>query len=108
MNGILNFSQWSNTGELNENIKAAKRELVKRYAEKNRIEEITPEIEKKATDNKSYNRIREIVKGNDGYVYAFLLFYLDHEASFNDLEELYSKIKDNAGSLNSLPMTIEE
>jgi hypothetical protein len=108
MNGILNFSQWSNTGELNENIKAAKRELVKRYAEKNRIEEITPEIERKATDNKAYNRIREIVKGNDGYVYAFLLFYLDHEIEFNDLEELYSKIKDNAGSLNSLPMTIEE
>jgi len=108
MNGILNFSQWANPVVLNENIKAAKAELVKRYAEKNRIEEITPEIEQKAIDNRAYNKIREIVKNNDGYVYAFLLFWLDHEASFNDLEELYARIKDNAGSLNSLPMPIEE
>ena len=108
MSGILNFSQWANPVVLNENIKAAKAELIKRYAEKHRIEEITPEIEQKATEDRAYNKIREIVKNNDGYVYAFLLFWLDHEASFNALEELYAKIKDNAGSLNSLPMTIEE
>jgi hypothetical protein len=108
MNGILNFSQWCNTGELNENVKAAKSELIKRYVEKNNIEEITPEVEQKAVDNKMYNKIREIVKGNDGYVYAFLLFYLDHKATPDRLEELYTKIKDNAGSLNTLPMTIEE
>ena len=108
MSGILNFSQWANSTGLNENVKAAKRELVKRYAEKNKIEEITPEIEQRAVDNKSYAKIREIVKGNDGYVYAFLLFHLDHGATFSELEELYRKIRDNAGSLNSLPMTIEE
>jgi hypothetical protein len=108
MSGILNFSQWANSTGLNENVKAAKRELVKRYAEKNKIEEITPEIEQRAVDNKSYNKIREIVKGNDGYVYAFLLFHLDHGATFNQLEDLYKRIRDNSGSLNSLPMTIEE
>ena len=108
MNGILNFSQWSNTGELNENVKAAKSFLVKRYAEKNRIEEITPEVEQKAVDNKAYNKIREILKGNDGYVYAFVKFHFDHGASIGDLEQLYDKIKENAGSLNTLPLTIEE
>jgi hypothetical protein len=108
MNGILNFSQWSNTGELNENVKAAKSFLVKRYAEKNRIEEITPEVEQKAVDNKAYNKIREVLKGNDGYVYAFVKFHFDHGASIGDLEQLYDKIKENAGSLNTLPLTIEE
>ena len=108
MNGILNFSQWSNTGELNENVKAAKSFLIKRYAEKHKIEEITPEVEHKAVDNKAYNKIREVLKGNDGYVYAFVKFHFDHGATITDLEELYSKIKENAGSLNSLPMTIEE
>ncbi len=108
MNGILNFSQWARSRSLNENVKAAKNELVKRYAEKNKIEEITPEIEKAAIDNKTYNKIREMLKGNDGYVYAFLLFHLDHGASLNSLEDLYQKIKENAGSLNSLPMSIEE
>jgi hypothetical protein len=108
MNGILNFSQWSNSGELNENVKAAKSFLIKRYAEKHKIEEITPEVEQKAVNNKSYDRIREILKGNDGYVYAFVKFHFDHGATLTDLSELYQKIKDYAGSLNSLPMTIEE
>jgi hypothetical protein len=108
MNGILNFSQWSNTGELNENVKAAKSFLIKRYAEKNKIEEITPEVEQKAVDNKAYNKIREVLRGNDGYVYAFVKFHFDHGATASELEELYTKIKENAGSLNSLPMTIEE
>jgi hypothetical protein len=108
MNGILNFSQWSNTGELNENVKAAKSFLIKRYAEKNKIEEITPEVEQKAVNNKAYDKIREVLRGNDGYVYAFVKFHFDHGATVRDLEELYTKIKENAGSLNTLPMTIEE
>lgn len=108
MNGILNFSQWSNTGELNENVKAAKSFLIKRYAEKNKIEEITPEDERKAVSHKAYDKIRELLKGNDGYVYAFVKFHFDHNATVRDLEELYTKIKENAGSLNTLPMTIEE
>lgn len=108
MNGILNFSQWDNFTSLNENVKAAKSFLIKRYAEKNKLEEITPEDEKKALNSKEYNQIREILKGNDGYVYAFVKFYFNHEASMNDLRQLYQLIKDNAGSLNSLPMTIEE
>lgn len=108
MNGILTFKQWTGSIGLNENVKAAKQELIKRYVEQNKIEEITPEVEQKAVDNRAYNKIREIVKGNDGYVYAFLLFYLDHKASIDNLEELYNKIKSNAGALNTLPMTIEE
>lgn len=108
MSGILNFSQWANSTVLNENVKAAKSFLVKRYAELRDINEITPETEQEALKNKSYEKIREMLKGNDGYVYAFVKFHFDHAASLSELEELYKKIKDNAGSLNSLPMTIEE
>jgi hypothetical protein len=108
MNGLLNFSQWANSTVLNENVKAAKSYLIKRYAEKNKIEEITPEVEQKAVNNKAYNKIREVLKGNDGYVYAFVKFHFDHGATVSDLEDLYAKIKENAGSLNTLPMTIEE
>jgi hypothetical protein len=117
MGTMLNFSQWTGStrsnkdtksASLNENVKAAKSFLIKRYAEKHKIEEITPEVEQKAVNNKSYDRIREILKGNDGYVYAFVKFHFDHGATLTDLSELYQKIKDNSGSLNSLPMTIEE
>lgn len=108
MNGILNFSQWAKSTVLNENVKAAKSFLVKRYAELRGINEITPETEQEALKNKSYEKIREMLKGNDGYVYAFVKFHFDHAATLSDLDDLYKKIKDNAGSLNSLPMTIEE
>jgi hypothetical protein len=49
-----------------------------------------------------------MLKGNDGYVFPFVLFHFVHSASLSDLENLYQKIKDNAGSLNSLPLSIEE
>jgi hypothetical protein len=110
MNGVLTFTQWTRSTRLNENVKAAKSFLIKRYAKKNKIEEITPEVEQKAlaVDQHAYNKIREILKGNDGYVYAFVKFHFDHFATYSDLEELYATIKSNAGSLNLLPMSIEE
>lgn len=108
MNGILNFSQWTRSRSLNENVKAAKSYMVKKYADRNNLTEITPEDEQNALKIPAYNKIREMLKGNDGYVFAFVRFHFEQGASLNDLEELYQKIKENAGSLNSLPMSIEE
>jgi hypothetical protein len=82
--------------------------MVKKYADRNNLTEITPEDEQNALKIPAYNKIREMLKGNDGYVFAFVRFHFEHGASLNDLEELYQKIKENAGSLNSLPMSIEE
>jgi hypothetical protein len=61
-----------------------------------------------------YDRIRELLKNNDGYVYAFLKFAIDHNIPMNapegkdSLNLLYSLIKKYASSLNQLPMSIEE
>ena len=61
-----------------------------------------------------YDRIRELLKNNDGYVYAFLKFAIDHNIPMNapegkdSLTLLYSLIKKYASSLNLLPMSIEE
>ena len=108
MNGVLSFAQWAKSSSINENVKAAKSYLIKKYADINQIEEITPEVEQAALNNRAYKNIRELLKGNDGYVYAFVKFNLDHATSLTDLTDLYTKIKENAGSLTSLPMTIEE
>jgi hypothetical protein len=108
MNGVLSFAQWAKSSSINENVKAAKSYLIKRYADQNRIQEITPEVEAKAIDNKAYHQIRELLKGNDGYVYAFIKFRFDHNVTMSELGDLYQKIKDNSGSLNTLPMSIEE
>lgn len=115
MNGILNFAQWAKSGKLNENVKAAKSYLIKMYAEKNRIEEITPEDERKAVDIKPYNQIREIVGSNDGYVYPFIKFHFEQKIPVTGpddvrltIKKMYTKIKDHAGMLNTLPMTIEQ
>ena len=77
MNGVLSFAQWAKSSSINENVKDAKSYLIKRYADQHRIEEITPEVEQKAIDNKAYNQIRELLKGNDGYVYAFVKFHFE-------------------------------
>jgi hypothetical protein len=108
MNGVLTFTQWTKSIRLNENVRDAKKYLIKRYVEDHNIDNITPEVEQKAVNNKAYNRIREILKGADGYVYTFVKFHFDHDVDFANLAELYTKIKENAGSLNSLPMTIDE
>lgn len=108
MNGVLNFSQWAKSSSINENVKAAKSYLIKKYVDLNRIEEITPDVEQAALSSRAYKNIRELLKGNDGYVYAFVKFNLDHNVSLTDLTDLYTKIKENAGSLNALPMSIEE
>lgn len=108
MDKILNFHQWANHIKLNENIQAAKSYLIKKYIEKNKITDLSSEQEKEAISNRDYQKILDLLKSNHGYVYAFVRFYFEHEASINDLKELYQKIKDNSGSLNLLPMSIEE
>jgi len=115
MNGVLTFSQWAKSFTLNENVKDAKRYLIKRYAEKHNIEEITPEDERKAVDIKQYNQIRELVGSNDGYVYTFIKFHFEQKIPITGADDvrltiknMYKKIKDHAGMLNTLPMTIEQ
>jgi len=115
MNGILNFSQWVRTTALNENVKAAKAYLIKKYADYHKLEEITPEDERKAVDIKAYHQIREIVGSNDGYVYPFIKFHFEQKIPISGsaetrvtLKNLYAKIKDHAGILNTLPMTIQQ
>jgi hypothetical protein len=115
MNGVLSFAQWAKSSSINENVKAAKSYLIKRYADQHKIEEVTPEVEQKAIDNKEYNQIRELLKGNDGYVYPFIKFHFEQKIPIAGpdtvrltLKNMYTKIKDHSGMLNTLPMTIEQ
>ena len=108
MNGVLTFTQWTRSIRLNEHVQLAKRYLIKRYVEDHNIDNITPEVEQKALNIPAYDKIRTIVRPNDGYVFPFVKFHFDHNASLEKLTLLYQLIKNNAGSLNTLPMTIEE
>jgi hypothetical protein len=115
MNGVLTFSQWAKSVILNESVKDAKIYLIKKYAERNRIDEMTPEDEKKALDNKSYHQIREIVGNNEGYVFPFVKFHFEQRIPISSedpgtvtIKSLYDKLKTYAGSLNQLPMTLQQ
>lgn len=110
MSNVLSFSNWSKTDQLNENIQAAKSFLLKRNADRLGIEvsEIPAEDQQKILNNPEYKAILELLKSNHGYVYPFVKFRFEHGASMDQLRELYQKIKDNAGVLSTLPMTIEE
>lgn len=114
MSNILSFSNWASADVLNENVQRAKKYLIDQYVEENGLSEVTPEDEVKALDIPIYKQIRELLKDNDGYVYAFVKFAIDHNAPFTapnngmSLTKLYSLIREYAGSLNTLPMSIEE
>lgn len=114
MSNILSFSNWTSTGVLNEDISLAKKYLFNRYAEENGLSKLTPDDEAKALDIEIYKQIRELLRNNNGYVYAFVKFALDHNAPLTapegepSLTLLYSLIRKHAGSLNTLPMSIQQ
>jgi hypothetical protein len=137
MSNILSFSNWSSTAILNEDVQRAKKYLDDLYKQDDKQpvvnqDDLTNELpdilseepeegqlgqvnrisKEEATD--LYNQIRELLKNNDGYVYAFIKFAIDHNIPVNapgdqdSLTKLYSIIKTDAGSLNQLPMSIEK
>jgi hypothetical protein len=110
MSTILSFSNWSRDNQLNENIQAAKAFLLKKAADHRGlgVSDISVEDQQKILNNPDYKAILELLKSNHGYVFPFVKFRFEHGADLSQLRELYQKIKDNAGSLSSLSMTIEE
>lgn len=107
MSQILTFTNWARKSSINENIQAAKAYLTKQATE-------SPEFEKMGGEGKDplkhpdYLKILELLKSNQGYVYAFVRFRFEHKATMAQLEEIYRKIKENPGAIAQLPMTIEE
>ena len=117
MSRLLSFNGWTTSNSINENIQAAKLFLTKRYIAKQegiRVEDVTREQaedrenQKRALDNEHYREILNIVGTNHGYVYPFVKFVVNCRATIDELRDLYSKITTYAGSLKSLPMSIEE
>ena len=110
MSTLLSFSNWSNPIHLNENIQAAKAFLLKKAADTRGlgVSDLPVEDQQKILNNPDYKSILELLKSNHGYVFPFVKFRFEHGAELSQLRELYQKIKDNAGLLSSLPMTIEE
>ena len=117
MSRLLSFDGWTASNSINENIQAAKIFLTKRYVSKKEgipVEDVTQsqaedrENQKMALDNPHYKAILNIVGTNHGYVFPFVKFVVNSRATSEELTDLYNKITQYAGSLKSLPMSIEE
>jgi hypothetical protein len=111
MSHLLSFNSFNRLPRVDENIQAAKGELLKRYSEKMNVplSEIPKEEQAEILrNNKDYQAILQMLRGKDGYVYPFVLFRFDHNVRMNQLANLLEKIKQYAAILNTLPMSIEE
>jgi hypothetical protein len=97
---------------LNENVQAAKaylRDLA--LAKKKNIDknaELTPEEVRRVENNPDFLKIKEMLKDNPGYTYAFTRFFFDEGIDINELQRVYNKLKELRQSLNLLSMPIDK
>jgi hypothetical protein len=112
MDQVLSFTQWNSTLSINENIKDAKKFLIKneiaRLNQAGENPEITPDFEKEIlSKNSGFQEILQLLSGNPGYVFSFVKFMENGRATIEDLRTLYGYIREYAGSLNQLSMSID-
>ena len=111
---MINFKNFSATDSVNENVQQAKIFLKKRFlaAKKSKTgkedETLTPEEQRRAETNPEFLKIKEMLRDNPGYVYAFTKFFFEEEVPFEELKAMYAKIKKNRAVINTLPMRVEE
>lgn len=108
---IESFNGWKRSNRiLNENIKAAKQYMLKRFAQAKgvSIEEIGPDDQARIFGNDDYKKVIELIQPLPGYAYTFVKFRFEHRVSIEQLKELLEKIKTNSQFLGELSMPIIE
>ena len=69
---------------------------------------LTPEEQRKAESDPNFLKIKELLNDNPGYVYAFTKFFYDEEVPFDELKQMYDRIKENKSVISNLPMTVDK
>lgn len=93
---------------LNENVQAAKDYLLKKHADKKeiRISDIPEEDKRRILQNPRFIQIRDLTQKNPGYALPFLKFYLEQNATLEELEEIFTLLAKYKNSLGDLPMSV--
>lgn len=108
---ITSYNQFS-INKLNENVQLAKNYLKKvalaKKKEKDEKATLNPEETRRAENNPTFLKIKEMLRDNPGYVYTFVKFFFEEEVSMEELESAYIKLKEYRQSLNQLSMTVDK
>lgn len=93
---------------LNENVQAAKDYLLKKYADKKEIKlsEIPEEDKRRILQNPRFVQIRDLTQKNPGYTLPFLKFYMEQNATLEQLEEIFGLLNKYKNALGDLSMSI--
>ncbi len=93
---------------LNENVQAAKDYLLKKHADKKEIKvsDIPEEDKRRILQNPRFVQVRDLTQKNPGYTLPFLKFYMEQNATLEELEEIFALLTKYKNTLSDLPMSV--
>lgn len=108
MNKIKSFHGFFEVAPLMENIQAAKDYLIKKYAEKKKVKpsELSDEEKKEILMDRKFIEIKNLLDKQPGYVFPFLVFYIEQKAHIEELEEILTYLTRFKGQLSELSMPV--
>lgn len=109
-----NYQDFIGNFRVDENVQQAKIYLKKKALADKKIrtkkedETLTTEESRRAESNPDFIKIRDMLRDNPGYVYTFTKFFFEYEVPFEELKDMYDKIKEYRSVISTLPMTIDK
>jgi Ankyrin repeats (3 copies) len=109
-----NYQEFIGSFKIDENVQQAKTFLKKRAlaAKKEKTkkedEQLTPEEIRRAENNPDFLKIKDLLKDNPGYVYPFTRFFFEEGVPFEELVNMFNKIKEYKQFISTLPMPVEK
>lgn len=103
---ITDYSQFKGFKSIHENVQLAKKYLVDR--EKGKMgdpsKDLPPEEIHRIQNNRDFIEIRDMLKDNPGYTYAFTKFFFEENVPMADLKNLYKSLREHRQFLNLLSL----
>jgi hypothetical protein len=109
-----NYQEFIGSFRIDENVQQAKIYLKKRALADKKLktkkedETLTPEEIRRVENNPEFIKIRDMLRDNPGHVFAFTKFFFDEGVPFDDLKEMYDKIKEYRSVIGNLPMPVDK
>ena len=115
---LINYKDFIGVSKLNENVQQAKQFLknralsdkkakVKKEEDKEKVT-LTEEEARRAETNVDFIKIRDMLRDNPGYVFAFTKFFFSDNVPFEELQSAYDDIKEYRSVIHTLPMPIDK
>jgi len=109
-----NYQEFIGSFKIDENVQQAKTFLKKRAlaAKKEKTkkedEQLTPDEIRRAENNPDFLKIKDLLKDSPGYVYPFTRFFFEEGVPFEELVNMFNKIKEYKQFISTLPMPVEK